>query len=366
MYRITESTNSMRMLRVPLIIDLLREQPLPAEEIIPRLRRRLQELKLPVVEERRIKSDLAWILEHLGSDVIERVPRSALATDPPTAFRHHRLFYRINGAEELIPVTNHLLFLTELEALALVAARAQLAIPPAPGTAASTTDAGPLANALDRMLRRLGLSTKDKRIPDVLAITQAAPQPYDPRIALEILRAIRCGESLELDYLPLDKPKHAALVQPVRVILVDGEPYLWAWDSKGQIIKRYKLSRIQSLARKDGLGQSQTALEAEVRAQLHGAFRGISGKQQTGKVKLRVNAQGLPHLRQRTLGTGQTSTELPNGEVRIEFYTTGLDAVKHWLLQYGANVVIEAPPVLVDWMRGEIARMAANYPPPVG
>ena len=55
-----------------------------------------------------------------------------------------------------------------LEALALVAARAQWTIAAALGTPASATDAGPLANALDRMLRRLGLSTKDKRIPDVL------------------------------------------------------------------------------------------------------------------------------------------------------------------------------------------------------
>ena len=357
-------SNPMRMLRVPLIIELLRHQALPAEVLIPRLQRRLGELGLPVVEERRIKADLAWILEHLGTDVIERVPRSALGSEPAAEFRHHRLFYRINGAEDLIPVAGHLLFLTELEALALVAARAQLAIPAAPGTAAGTTDAGPLAEAIDRVLRRLGLSTKDARIPDILAVTQSAPQPYDPRHALEILRAIRCGQALVLDYGPLDKPPHEAVVQPVRVVLVEGEPYLWAWDSAEEIIKRYKLSRVRGLTRRDGLPQVPPGLDAEVRRQLLGAFRGTAGQQQKGKVKLRVAPSGVPHLRQRRIGTNLTWENLPDGGARVEFHTNGLDAVKHWLLQYGANVVVEAPPALVDWMRTEIGRMAANYPTP--
>jgi predicted DNA-binding transcriptional regulator YafY len=356
-----ESINPMRMVRVPIIIDLLREQPLPAEVIVERLQKRLGELGLPVIEARRIKDDLAWILEHLGKDVIERLPRSALDVEPPNEFRHHRLFYRINGAEDLIPVTGHLLFLTELEALALVAARAQLAIPT---STRISEDAGPLAGAIDRVLRRLGLSTKDKRIPDVLAVTQSAPQSYDPRHALEILRVIRCGDSLELDYLPLDKPSHTAVVKPVRLVLVDGEPYLWAWDSNDKIIKRYKLARIQGLVRQDALPKAPAGLDAEVRQQLIGAFRGISGNKQRGHVKLRVTTQGVPHLRHRRLGSSQTWHDLPDGSARVEFQTSGMEAVRHWLLQYGANIVVEAPPSLVDWMRAEIARMAANYPTP--
>jgi len=358
------STNHMRMLRVPLIIDLLRNQPLPAEVLIERLQKRLGELGYPVVEERRIKADLAWILEHFGTNVIERVPRSALGVEPPRQFRHHRLFYRINGAEDLIPVSGHLLFLTEQEALALVTARAQLALPLAPGIAAAATDAGPLAGAIDRVLGRLGLSTKDPRIPDILVVSQAAPQSYDPQHALEILRAIRCGQALVMMYGPLDKAPHEAVVQPVRVVLVEGEPYLWAWDSTERFIKRYKLSRIRHLKRRDGLAEAPSGLDAEVRSQLIGAFKGIAGKQQRGRVRLRIGVSGVPHLRQRNLGTNLTWRDLPDGGAVVEFNTSGLDAVKHWLLQYGASVVAEAPPALVDWMRAEIGRMAASYPPP--
>ena len=360
----TPSTNHMRMLRVPLIIDLLRDQPLPAEVLIGRLQKRLRELGLQVVEERRIKADLAWILEHFGANVIERIPRSALDAEPPREFRHHRLFYRINGAEDLIPVSGHLLFLTEQEALALVTARAQLALPIAPGTAADVTDAVPLAGAIDRVLGRLGLSTKDPRIPDILVVSQAAPQPYDPQHTLEILRAIRCGQGLVMMYGPLDKPPHEAVVQPVRIVLVEGEPYLWAWDSAERFIKRYKLSRVRHLKRRDRLPKIPSGLDAEVRSQLLGAFKGIAGKQQRGRVRLRISVQGVPHLRQRNLGTNLTWVDLSDGGAVVEFNTSGLDAVKHWLLQYGSSVVAEAPPVLVTWLHTEIARMAANYPAP--
>ena len=343
--------------RLAILIDLLRHEPLPAEVLLPRFNRRVA--KVQAISIRTVQHDLEWLLEHLGPTVIQRVPRSELSVEPPIELHRHRMFYRLMSGEDLIPVEGEVLFISELEALALAAARAQMTVAPAPGT--TIHDEGPLASALGRLMGRLGLKAKDPRVPDVLAVTQSPPQGYDPQVALAVLRAIRLGEGLSLVYAPLNKPPHQVELQPIRVVLVDGEPYLWAWDAAACKLKNYKIGRIQRLTRREAISEVPSGLDTEVRGALSVSFRGVSGAGQRGRVIVRVAPAGVPHLRQRRLGGSQTWEELPNGGARLSFNTTGIDAVRHWLLQYGADITVEAPLSLVEWMRAETARMAAGY-----
>jgi hypothetical protein len=55
--------------------------------------------------------------------------------------------------------------------------------------------------------------------------------------------------------------------------------------------------------------------------------------------------------------------DLPDGGARVAFNTSGMEAVRHWLLQSGAEVVVESPSSLVTWFRTETERMAAVYRP---
>jgi predicted DNA-binding transcriptional regulator YafY len=351
--------NALRPLRLPRIVELLREQPLPAEVILPRLNRRLKADGIPEISIRTLQHDLDWLLEHLGAAGIERVAKADLKPEPPGEFHRFRLFYRLKGAEDLIPITGDLVFLTEMEALALVAARAQLATPPTPG--AKVEGAGPLADAIDTLIRRLGLVAKDGRVPDVLAVTQAAPQPYQPAHVLAILRAIRLGEAVAMDYRPLGKPPHAVTAQPVKLVLVEGEPYLWAWDSEAKKLKNYKVARVETVAHRAALPDVPAGLETEVKGNLLGGFRGVAGQQQRGRVVVRLTPTGVPHVRHRKLGGNQNWNDLPDGGARVSFNTSGMDAVKHWLLQCGGEAVVESPAELVAWFRTETERMAEAY-----
>lgn len=351
--------NALRPLRLPRIIELLRTQPLPAEVLLPELNRALRTAGIPEISLRTLQHDLEWLLENLGVTGIERVARAELKPPPPPEFHRYRLFYRLIGAEDLIPITANLVFLSEMEALALVAARAQLATPATPG--GKDSQAGPLADALDALIRRLGFGAKDERIPDVLAVTQAAPQPYDPAHVLAILRAIRLRDAVEMQYRSLGKPTHAVIAQPIRLVLVEGEPYLWAWDSEARKTKNYKVARIESVVKRDGLDGVPIGLDAEVRANLIGGFRGVSGPGQRGRVVLRVTAAGVPHLRHRRLGGNLIWDDLPDGGARVAFNTSGMEAIRRWLLQCGGDAVVESPAALVAWFQEETERMAAAY-----
>ncbi len=353
------ATVDQRLKRIPHLLALLREQPLAAEDLLIRVNRLLAKEPVPEISLRTLQHDLEWMQEHLGNEVIERVPRSSLEREPTVGGSARRWFYRINGAEELIAVSSELCFVSEMEAIALRTAQALLAGPPNPDR--TPADPGPLAAALDRLTNRLGLGVKDSRIPDIIGVNLSTPEPYEADHILALLRAIRLGQAVEMQYASLGKPAHAVVAQPIRLVLTDAEPYVWAWDQASQKLKNYKVARILSLVRRASLTGVPTQLDKEVRASVSKSFRGVAGTQQTGRVVLRVDKAGVPHLRGRRLGGVQVTTDLPDGSVRVEFNTAGLDAVKHWLLQFGALAVAEAPKQLVTWMREQSQAMAARY-----
>lgn len=352
-----EAPNPARTARVRLILDLLREQALPVEELLPRLNRRLAVAAQPLIHKRMLQNDLAWMRKRLGNEVIEQVMRSAMPDS--VAFPGSRRFWRLSGAEAVLPVEADIAVLTELEVLALHAARAVLAAPPLPGAARSSADEGPLSAALGRLSARLGVGSA--QLPDVLGVNPGAPQPWDPRHALAVLRAIRLGDALRMRYQPLEKAAHEVVAQPIRLVLTDGEPYLWAWDRAAGKLKNYKLARIATIATHPALPGVPSGLDGEVRAALGNAFRGVAGQAQRGRVVLRIAPGAVPHVRDRRLGPAQRWEELPDGGARVAFNTHGLEAVRHWVLQFGARVVVEEPASLAAWVRDEAQRMAACY-----
>jgi predicted DNA-binding transcriptional regulator YafY len=351
--------NALHPLRLPRIVNLLREQSLPTEVLLQRLNRQLKADGIPTISIRTLQLDLDWMLDNLGAAGIERVAKADLKPEPPSAFHRYRVFYRLVGAEDLIPITAAPVFLTEMEALALIAAKAQLTTPPTPGLKGASL--GPLAEAIGTLMGRLGLDARDPRIPDILAVTHTAPEPYVPAHVLAVLRAIRLGEGLTLTYQALGKPVRTVAVQPIRLALIEGEPYVWAWDGEAAKLKTYKVARVISACARDGLANVPSGLDTDVRNSLSGGFRGVSGPTQRGRVVIRLTATGVPHLRHRSLGSNQVWTDLPDGGARVAFNTSGIDAVKHWLLQCGAQAVVESPAEMVAWFRSEIAQMAQRY-----
>lgn len=348
------SPNPARTERVRLILDLLAAQPLPIEELLARLNHRLAKARTAQIQKRMLQNDLAWMRRSFPG-AVEQVARRDLL--PATSdFPAARRFWRLSGGEALLPVDAELTAVTELEVLALHAARAVLAAPPSPDGARG--DEGPLAAALGRLIERLGLGSA--RLPDVLGVNPGAPQPWEPRHALAVLRAIRLGEAVSMTYQPLEKAAHAVVAQPIRLVLTDGEPYLWAWDAAAGRLKNYKLARVAALAPHPRLKGVPTGLDAEVRASLRSSFRGVAGAAQRGRVVLRFAAGAVPHVRARRLGPAQRWDDLADGGARVAFNTHGLEAVRHWVLSFGSRVTVEEPAALAAWVRAEAVKMAGG------
>jgi predicted DNA-binding transcriptional regulator YafY len=348
--------DALRSVRIQEILRLLAVKPLPAKEIERRLNRILADKRLPGVVLRTVQLDLRWLEEADEEPPIERVSASSLPERPGPELAGHRIFYRLRDGDDIVLTPPQPGFISGLEALALAAARAQFAAPPTPGT----TDEGPLASALARLLRRLGLE-EPGRVPDILGVTLSAPQPWQPAHALACLHAIRAGDSLTLKYAPVGKSPHEITVQPVRMMWNDGEPYVWAWDPAAQKLKTFKLARVTVLSRGKGLPQVPSGLAGEVKAEVRRLFQGFTHVNSRGRVTLRFTAAAVPLVRDRRLGGVQEQQDLPDGGLRITFNTAGLDAVARWVLQFGPEVLVELPISLIAQVRDQARRTAALY-----
>jgi predicted DNA-binding transcriptional regulator YafY len=140
-------------------------------------------------------------------------------------------------------------------------------------------------------------------------------------------------------------------VQPVRLSLVDGSPYLWAWDTEDAIIKRYDLGRFADVALAPSVTGAPANVASTVKGRLIGAFAGVS-RERGMRVVLRAAPTLTPLLRNRTLGRAQRMTELSDGGLRNTFNTSGAEGVLRWVLSFGKKMTVEGPKEL----RGEVER----------
>jgi hypothetical protein len=313
------------------------------------------------ISRRCLELDLAWIRRKMGP-VIEAVPRRRWPGDPPAGYPDARKFLRLVDSDPPSQVPDAFRTVTALEASALDAARAMLACPGKDGTL------GPLAGAIDGLIKRLALPGGD---PDERITVRGLPrQPYEPDVLVACLRAVRNGQGLTGTYRPRHRAAHPVRLQPVRLLLVDGEPSLWAWDGEDQEVKRYSLSRLDGVKPITRLANVPADVRSEVRRRIAADFKGM-GSGAPRRVTLRVLPPAVGLIEGRTLGQGQTVEPLSDGSVRISFLTLGayrrsereknprgMPPVATWVMSMAPDVQIEGPSDLRDLVQRAAREMA--------
>jgi predicted DNA-binding transcriptional regulator YafY len=351
-----------RQRRVRLICDTLACQALPPQALLDAVNK-ARARGDQAITRRCLELDLAWIRRTMGQ-VIEAVPRSQWPGHPPAGHPEARKFLRLVDAEAPIPVPDSFRSVTSLEAAALDAARAMLACPSADGRL------GPLADALDGLIRRLALP--DGEIEERITVRGLPRQPYDPEVLVTCLRAVRNGQALTGTYRPRHRAPHPMTIQPVRLVLVDGEPSLWAWDAEDRIVKRYMLSRMDGIASTRRLDDVPLDVRSEVRRRIASDFKG-HGSGAPRRVTLRVLPAAVGLVEGRTLGQRQTCERLPDGSLRISIISLGayrrspdagnphsMPPVAAWVLSMAPEVIIEEPADLRDAVDKAAATIVAR------
>lgn len=337
--------------RMAFYLRQLAEGPLPSAVLHERLSRHLIEHRVAPVDRRVVQEDLALLQERLGEHVLARVPRSALPDPVPASLSGYRVFFYLVDAVAVHHLPEPIQYLSELELVALQAARDTLG-------AGAPAEANPLATALRGLIDRLAIP--QDQMPQQIGTAFAPRQAFATEHILAIIRARRLGLGLTIDYTPLDKPTKTYRVFPVLLWFSDGEPYCWVWDTEAEWLKNFKLCRASAVTTIDLPGRPPSGIETEATRLCAESFRGIASDNQHERVVIRFRGGAIPFIRDRTYGSNQKLEDLTSDEVRLSFDTSGLGGVYHWVLQFGADAVVEKPRKLAKWVKAEAGRILSS------
>ncbi len=340
--------------RIAFYLKELAEAPLPSAVLHERLSRSLIERRIKPVEHRVVQTDLASLQDQLGDHVLARVTRKQLPVPVPAALSKHRYFFYLVDAAAIYHLPEPIQYLSELELVALEAARDAMG-------AGASADANPLSTALRGLIERLSIPAN--QMPQSVGTACAPRQPFAAKHILAILRARRLGMGLSIAYAPLDKATKRYRVFPVLLWFSDGEPYCWVWDIEAEWLKNFKLCRASAIEVIDLPGFIPSGIEAEAKRLCSESFRGIANDNQRARVVIRFRGGAIPFIRDRIYGCNQKVADLPSGEVRLTFDTAGLGGVYHWILQFGADAIVEKPAALAKWVQAEALRITQQANP---
>lgn len=235
--------------------------------------------------------------------------------------------------------------ITEGELFALVVAEKAL------GQYRGTTFEKPLLTAIKKLAAGLPdtISIQFGELERSISFLTRAEPILDLEVFRTLADAVTHRKQLRLHYRkPGGGPVEERVVDPYHLGNINGEWYLFAHDHLRNALRTFVPMRIQSAVPtgKTFVRPKRFSLEDRLRDSF-GVVQG-SGSYE---VVLRFNAAVADYLREKKWHDSQQLRDLPGGEVEARFRLSGLAEVERWILSWGGNCRVVAPPELAESVR---------------
>jgi predicted DNA-binding transcriptional regulator YafY len=223
----------------------------------------------------------------------------------------------------------------------------------------------PLKTAIDRLAVCLGERVRVDLEGMREAYNFAAPSvpDVDPQLLLALDRAVRERHKVRIDYFSAGRgERNERVISPHLLHNNRGDWYLIAQDSLRNEMRMFHLGRVEGWE----VLAEQFERDAAFRPEewLGKAFQSFRGGEEE-RIAIRFDAYQARWIRERRWhGSQEPLEELPGGGVILRFRTGGLDAVKRWVMQYGAHAEVLEPEVLRDDVGIEVQKLEELYPKP--
>ncbi len=162
---------------------------------------------------------------------------------------------------------------------------------------------------------------------------------------------------------PEEKTPSERRVDPHHMTCCDEMWYLLGWDHGRGEIRTFALPRMKGVRR---TGETFEPLPREqIDAQLEHAFRmvGKGGRLPPQVVRLRFSPAAAVRVKERRWHVSQEVQELPGGECEVILELASFSEVERWVLGWGADCTVVAPPELVKRVRESALAIVSRYGP---
>jgi len=148
-------------------------------------------------------------------------------------------------------------------------------------------------------------------------------------------------------------------VDPYHLTFFNGGLYLAGYCHLRQDVRIFAVDRIRALT---ALSETFTLPpEFNAEAYWHGAWGIVRGD--LVAVRAVFSCAVAPHVRGRLWHASQELHELPGGRLELRMTVADTLEVRRWLLGFGAEVEVLAPPALREAIRREAQRLVATFTP---
>jgi proteasome accessory factor C len=210
-------------------------------------------------------------------------------------------------------------------------------------------------SALSRLIVKLEAAAGEAAAASAqVAVQVDIPDEEAERLAAQIQRAISAGRRLHLRYYVPNRDETTERdVDPLQLHVVEGRPYLEAWCLRAEAMRLFRLDRVLSLEVLDvPAAPPADAVGVDID---QGLFRPSPDDVQ---VVLELTAAGRWVAEYYTC---ESTTELPDGRLRVVLRTQQTGLVRRLALRLGEDGRVVSPPALAAEIREAATAALTNY-----
>ena len=202
----------------------------------------------------------------------------------------------------------------------------------------------------------------DNDIGDFISFQQFPKSPVVKHKIEIIQQAILAAKQIKIRYHSLYRDEHTErTVDPYLLHNHYGAWYLISFCHLRNEYRMFGLNRILTIENTEV--EFVKPSDFSIENLLKDSFDLIWGGE-TYHIKLKFTPYKSRWIRERKWHHSQQLTELDDGGLLLEMDVQGLDDVKQWVMQYGAEVEVLEPDLLREKILGEIKRMSILYDVP--
>jgi len=178
----------------------------------------------------------------------------------------------------------------------------------------------------------------------------------------QLAQATARREQLKLVYRkPGQRAEEARIVDPYHLTNVNGEWFLFAYDHLRKAIRTFVPARIVRIEKTGEKFKRNSKFS--IRNQLRNSFGVHSGQSQI-KVVIEFSELVADYIREKKWHPSQEIKNLPKGGVELQMTLSSIVEVERWILSWGGNAKVIAPPDLVRNVRTAAEKLKEGHARP--
>lgn len=219
----------------------------------------------------------------------------------------------------------------------------------------------PLRSAVEKIAQSIKgpVAVDLEQLRSYYSVAQPTSTPTNERVLLDLYKATQERRQVRMNYYSNSRGEwNVRAVNPHHLYYENDSWYLFAFDHLRGEMRNFHLGRIEWWEVLEARFKRNPGFSAD--EWMGNAFQGIRGGEPEG-VAIQFDEYQARWIRERNWPAGHEIEELADGGLILRFETGGLEGVKQWVMQYGAQAEVLEPPELRQMVAEELRRTAGRY-----